>query len=292
MAMRGIVLAGGTGSRLWPVTRAVSKQLLPVYDKPMVHYSLSTLFLSGIRDVLLVSTPTDLPAFQRLLGDGSPWGASIQYAEQPEPRGIAQALLIGAEFLAGEAVALILGDNVFHGPGLGRHLTSLKEVAGAHIFAYEVSDPRQYGVVELDDKGRAVALVEKPSHPKSNLAVPGLYYYGPDAVSYAREIVPSARGELEITDLNRRYLAEKRLSVTVLPRGTAWLDTGTVDSLHDASTFVRVIEQRQGLKVGCIEEIVWRNGWISDEDLLSLASTFADNPYGTYLSSLLRRSSD
>lgn len=287
MAMRGIVLAGGTGSRLWPITQAVSKQLLPVYDKPMVHYSLSTLLLAEIRDLLLISTPSDRHAFERLLGDGSQWGISIRYAIQAEPRGIAEAFLIGEEFLAGGSAALVLGDNVFHGAGLGRQLATLQEVDGGHIFAYSVARPQEYGVVELDPEGHPTGLVEKPSVPNSDLAVPGLYFYGSDVVAYSQELEPSERGELEITDLNRRYLEEGRLSVTVLPRGTAWLDTGTVDSLHDASTFVRVLEQRQGLKVGCIEEIAWRNHWIDDEQLLTLASRYGTNAYGAYLRALL-----
>lgn len=287
--MRGIVLAGGTGSRLWPITRALSKQLLPVYDKPMVHYALSTLMLASIREICLISTPFDLPAFERLLGDGSQWGVSIQYAIQDAPRGIAEAFIIGEEFVDRESCALVLGDNVFHGAGLGRQLENLQQIDGAHAFAYSVSDPQNYGVIELDSDGNPLRLVEKPSNPASDLAVPGLYFYGTDVVEYAKALIPSLRGELEITDLNRRYLEEGRLSVTVLPRGTAWLDTGTVDALHDASTFVRVIEQRQGLKVGCLEEIAWRKGWINDDDLLLQAANFGTSRYGNYLRSLLRQ---
>lgn len=271
------------------MTKAVSKQLLPIYDKPMVHYSLSTLLLAGIREVLLISTPVDLPAFQRLLGDGHQWGIHIEYAHQSEPRGIAEAFLIGEKFLDGDAASLILGDNLFYGTGLGRQLATLQRVDGAHIFGHAVSDPSQYGVVELDATGRPVAIEEKPAHPKSNLAVPGLYFYSGDVAEHAKSLRPSARGELEISDLNAIYLSQDRLSVTVLPRGTAWLDTGTVDHLHDASTFVRVLEQRQGFKVGCVEEIAWLNGWIDDEELDVLSAGFAAGPYQAYLRSLLVR---
>ena len=285
--MRGIVLAGGSGSRLWPVTQAVSKQLLPVYDKPMVYFPLGTLMLAGIREVLVISTPHDLPGFQRLLGDGTQWGMRIEYAVQAAPNGLAEAFLVGESFLAGGSAALALGDNIFHGAGLGAQLTHLQQVDGAHVFAYRVSGPERYGVITLDEAGTPTSLVEKPQSWVSDLAVPGLYFYGPDVVDRAKALTPSARGELEITDLNRGYLVEGRLSVTVLPRGTAWLDTGTVDALHDAATFVRVLEQRQGLKVGCVEEIAWRNGWITDTELEALAAPLMPSGYGRYLLGLL-----
>lgn len=285
--MRGIILAGGTGSRLWPITQATSKQLLPVYDKPMVYFPLGTLMLAGIREVLVISTPHDLPGFQRLLGDGARWGMRIEYAVQAQPNGIAEAFLVGEPFLAGAPAALVLGDNIFHGPGLGTQLARLQSVDGAHVFAYRVADPERYGVVMLDDSGLPKGLVEKPHEWVSDLAVPGLYFYSSDVVERAKALAPSPRGELEITDLNRGYLAERRLSVTVLPRGTAWLDTGTIESLHDAATFVRVVEQRQGLKVGCVEEIAWRNGWIDDGQLEALAHPLAASGYGDYLQGLL-----
>ena len=285
--MRGIVLAGGTGSRLWPITRAVSKQLMPVYDKPMVYFPLGSLMLAGLREILIISTPHDIDGFVRLLGDGSQWGMDIEYAVQAQPNGIAEAFLVGEEFLAAGPAALVLGDNIFHGSGLGRQLRGMQDVEGAHIFGYRVADPRAYGVVELDENGRPLALVEKPLEPKSDLAVPGLYFYDDSVVERVKALAPSARGELEITDLNRSYLADGALSVTVLPRGTAWLDTGTVDALHDAATFVRVLEQRQGLKVGCVEEIAWRNGWVSDEQLAALAAPLQASGYGAYLQGLL-----
>ncbi len=290
--MRGIVLAGGTGSRLWPITRAVSKQLMPVYDKPMVYFPLGSLMLAGLREILVISTPHDIDGFQRLLGDGSQWGMRIEYAVQAQPNGIAEAFLVGEDFLASGPAALVLGDNIFHGSGLGRQLRGMQDVAGAHIFAYRVADPRSYGVVEVDADGRPLALVEKPQEPKSDLAVPGLYFYDDTVVERVKGLAPSARGELEITDLNRSYLADGALSVTVLPRGTAWLDTGTVDALHDAATFVRVLEQRQGLKVGCVEEIAWRNSWISDEQLAALAAPLQASGYGTYLQGLLAAGSN
>ena len=285
--MRGIVLAGGTGTRLWPITRSVSKQLLPVYDKPMVYFPLGTLMLAGIREVLVISTPQDLAGFERLLGDGSTWGMRIEYAVQAAPNGIAEAFIVGASFIAGEPAALVLGDNIFHGAGLGTQLRNLQTIDGAHVFAYRVADPERYGVITLDDTGKPTALVEKPTSWVSGLAVPGLYFYGSDVVERAKALTPSARGELEITDLNRTYLNERRLSVTVLPRGTAWLDTGTVESLHDAATYVRVLEQRQGLKLGCVEEIAWRNGWIDDEQLAALARPLVQSGYGQYLLALL-----
>ena len=285
--MKGIVLAGGTGSRLWPITRGVSKQLLPVYDKPMIHYPLSTLMAAGLREILIITTPEDQSGFQRLLGDGSDLGMSLTYCVQPEPDGLAQAFILGEQFLAGDAAALILGDNIFHGPGLGTRLRDLTEVDGGHVFAYRVANPADYGVVEFDGDGQAVSLEEKPEKPRSHFAVPGLYFYGPDVVEVARSIQPSARGELEITAVNEHYLQQGRLSVTVLPRGTAWLDTGSFESLQDAGEFVRVLEMRQGTKVGCIEELAWRNGWIDDAHLMSLAEPLMKSGYGQFLKGLL-----
>lgn len=284
--MKGIVLAGGTGSRLWPITRGVSKQLLPVFDKPMIYYPLSTLMLAGIRELLVITTSEQRHLFWQLLQDGSQWGISIQYATQDSPRGIADAFVVGANFINEESVALVLGDNIFHGPGFGRQLASAQAVDGATIFAYEVANPSAYGVVKLDSAGVPIALVEKPETFTSNLAIPGLYFYGDDVVQKSRELMPSARGELEITDLNRVYLAEGRLEVRLLPRGTAWLDTGTIDSLHDAGTYVRVLEQRQGVRIGCPEEIAWRNGWISDTELMKLAQETDASGYGHYLRTL------
>jgi glucose-1-phosphate thymidylyltransferase len=286
--VKGIVLAGGTGSRLWPITRGVSKQLLPVYDKPMVHYPIATLMNAGLREILIITTPEDQPAFIRLLGDGAELGVQFSYVVQERPEGLAQAFLLGEEFLAGGAAALVLGDNIFHGPGLGRTLRNLHGTAGGHIFAYRVSNPSEYGVVEFDHAGRAISLEEKPARPRSNYAVPGLYFYGPDIVDVAQSIRPSARGELEITAVNQRYLDQGRLTVSVLPRGTAWLDTGTFRSLHDASEYVRVMEDRQGLKLACLEEIAWRNGWIDDRDLAALAEPLLKSGYGEYLRGLPR----
>jgi glucose-1-phosphate thymidylyltransferase len=285
--MKGIVLAGGTGSRLWPITRGVSKQLLPVYDKPMVHYPIATLMNAGLRDILIITTREDQPAFIRLLGDGAELGVRFSYVIQERPEGLAQAFLLGEEFLAGDAAALVLGDNIFHGPGLGRKLQNLHRTEGGHIFAYRVANPSEYGVVEFDVDGRAVSVEEKPAQPRSNYAVPGLYFYGPDIVEVARSIRPSARGELEITAVNRFYLERGRLSVSVLPRGTAWLDTGTFRSLHDAGEYVRVMEDRQGVKLACLEEIAWRNGWIDDADLQGLAEPLLKSGYGQYVQSLL-----
>ncbi len=290
--MKGIVLAGGTGSRLWPITRGVSKQLLPVYDKPMVHYPLATLMAAGLREVLVITTPEDSAAFERLLGDGSDLGMTIRYAVQPKPEGLAQAFLIAEDFLAGDAAALVLGDNIFHGPGLGTRLRDLRQVDGGHVFAYRVANPSEYGVVEFDEHGRALTIEEKPAAPRSRYAVPGLYFYGPDVVDVARSIRPSARGELEITAVNDHYLREGRLSVTVLPRGTAWLDTGTFAMLHAAGDFVRVLEERQGMKVGCVEEIAWRNGWIDDAQLLALAASLEKSGYGAYLERLALEEQD
>jgi glucose-1-phosphate thymidylyltransferase len=287
--MRGIILAGGTGSRLWPITKAVSKQLVPVYDKPLIYYPLSTLMLAGIRDVLVITTPDDTAQFRRLLGDGSAFGMNISFATQPRPEGLAQAFVIGADFIGDNTVALVLGDNIFYGAGLGAELSRHAEVTGGHIFAYEVAEPSDYGVVELDADGRPTAITEKPQHPRSNYAVPGLYFYAPDVVEIARQLEPSERGELEITAVNDAYLRQGRLDVTVLPRGTAWLDTGTFTSLVQASEFIRVIEERQGQKIGCPEEIAWRNGWIDDSALRGHATATAKSGYGTYLAALLDR---
>ncbi len=286
--MKGIILAGGTGSRLWPITKGVSKQLLPVYDKPMIHYPLSTLMAAGLREVLIITTPDDSESFSRLLGDGSDLGMRIAYAVQPKPEGLAQAFLIGEEFLAGDQAALILGDNLFYGQGLGRKLSALTHQSGAHVFAYEVANPSEYGVVQFDAGGKALSVEEKPSNPKSNYAIPGLYFYDETVVDVVKTIKPSARGELEITTVNDHYLRAGTLTVTVLERGTAWLDTGTFRSLQDAGEFVRVIEDRQGTKIGCIEEIAWRNGWIDDAQLLVHAEALAKSGYGGYLHGLIR----
>ncbi len=285
--MRGIILAGGTGSRLWPITLGVSKQLMPVYDKPMIYYPLSTLMLAGVREVLVITTPEDRDAFARLLGDGSRLGMHIDYAVQPKPEGLAQAFLIGADFLGGEAAALVLGDNIFYGAGLGTALSEQPEPDGGHIFAYHVANPRAYGVVEFDESGQVLSIEEKPEKPKSSYAVPGLYFYGPDIVDVARGITPSARGELEITAVNDHYLRQGRLTVTALDRGTAWLDTGTFTSLRQATEFVSVVEERQGLKIGCIEEVAWRNGWLDDDGLRCAAQPLAKSGYGDYLLGLL-----
>jgi glucose-1-phosphate thymidylyltransferase len=287
--VRGIILAGGSGTRLHPVTIGISKQLVPVYDKPMIYYPLSTLIFAGISEILVITTPHDAAAFERLLGDGSQFGISIRYAQQATPNGLAQAFVIGAEFIGDEKVALVLGDNIFYGLGLGSQLQSFNDVDGGAVFAYWVADPGAYGVVEFDGTGRAVSLEEKPAQPKSNYAVPGLYFYDNEVVEIARGLDPSARGEYEITDVNRHYLAAGRLSVGVLPRGTAWLDTGTFDSLNDASNFVRTLESRQGLKVGAPEEAAWRQGLLSDAELEQRAVTLAKSGYGAYLLDLLRQ---
>jgi glucose-1-phosphate thymidylyltransferase len=281
--MKGIVLAGGTGSRLWPITKGVSKQLLPVYDKPMIHYPLSTLMAAGLREILIITTPEDSDSFSRLLGDGSDWGMSIRYAVQPRPEGLAQAFLIAEDFLAGDQAALILGDNLFYGPRLGRQLSTLTEQSGAHVFAYEVANPSEYGVVEFDERGVALSVEEKPVKPRSNFAIPGLYFYDETVVDVAKSIKPSARGELEITTVNDHYLQQGSLTVTVLERGTAWLDTGTFRSLQDAGEFVRVMEDRTGTKVGCVEEIAWRNGWLTSDQLAALAEPLLKSGYGDYL---------
>ena len=285
--VRGILLAGGTGSRLFPITRAVSKQLMPVYDKPMIYYPLSTLIHAGIRDILVVTTPEDSSRFALLLGDGADLGLSIAYAVQPRPEGIAQVFLIGADFIDGDPVALILGDNIFHGVGLGEQLRAQEEVDGATVFAYQVANPQDYGVVEFDDDGLAVSIEEKPVRPKSRYAVPGLYFYDKQVVEIAQALQPSDRGELEITGINEAYRQAGQLRVSVLSSGTAWLDTGTFASLMSAAEYVRVIEQRQGLKIGCIEESAWRQGFIDDAALAALAEPLRSSGYGDYLLDLL-----
>jgi glucose-1-phosphate thymidylyltransferase len=285
--MRGIVLAGGTGSRLHPITLGVSKQLLPIYDKPMIYYPLSTLMLAGITDILVITTPHENEQFYRLLGDGSKFGVSFSYAIQEQPEGLAQAFTLGSKHIGDSSVALVLGDNVFYGPGVGTHLESLTDVDGGVIFGYRVANPEEYGVVEFDAAGNAISLEEKPVTPRSNYAVPGLYFYSNDVVNYARELKPSSRGELEITDLNRIYMAEGRLTVKMLPRGTAWLDTGTVDGLNEASNFVRTIEHRQGLRIGVPEEVAWRRGLLSDDELARRGADLLKSGYGQYLLDLL-----
>lgn len=287
--MRGIILAGGTGTRLHPITQGVSKQLVPVYDKPMIYYPLSTLMLAGIRDILIITTPHDAPAFQGLLGNGDQFGINLTYKTQPSPDGLAQAFTLGADHIGDDSVALVLGDNIFYGPGLGSQLQGFENVDGGAVFAYWVSNPEAYGVVDFDANGTAISLEEKPTQPKSNFAVPGLYFYDNDVVEIARGLKPSARGEYEITDINAHYLERGKLSVTVLPRGTAWLDTGTFDSLLDAGNFVRTVEQRQGLKIAVPEEIAWRRGFLDDDGLRSRAEKLCKSGYGDYLLELLRR---
>ena len=285
--MRGIILAGGTGSRLHPITMGVSKQLVPVYDKPMIYYPLSTLILAGIRDILIITTPQDAEQFQRLLGDGSRFGVSLSYVQQPSPDGLAQAFILGAEHIGNDPVALVLGDNIFYGPGMGTQLRRFENIDGGAVFGYWVSDPTAYGVVEFDGSGKAVSLEEKPAQPKSHYAVPGLYFYDNDVVDIAKNLRPSPRGELEITDVNRTYLERGKLQVEILPRGTAWLDTGTFNDLNDASNFVRTTENRQGLKIGAPEEIAWRLGFLSDDELRVRAEGLVKSGYGAYLLRLL-----
>ncbi len=289
IAMKGIILAGGTGTRLHPITQGVSKQLVPVYDKPMIYYPLSTLMLAGIRDILIITTPHDAPAFESLLGNGDQFGIDLTYKTQPSPDGLAQAFVLGADHIGTDSVALVLGDNIFYGPGLGSRLQGFENVDGGAVFAYWVANPEAYGVVDFDADGTAISLEEKPAQPKSNFAVPGLYFYDNDVVDIARNLRPSARGEYEITDVNAHYLDRGKLSVTVLPRGTAWLDTGTFDSLLDAGNFVRTVEQRQGLKIAVPEEIAWRQGYLSDEELRARADKLRKSGYGDYLLELLQR---
>lgn len=285
--MKGIILAGGTGSRLHPITIGVSKQLVPVYDKPMIYYPLSTLILAGIRDILVITTPHDAEAFQRLLGDGSKFGISISYTVQPSPDGLAQAFVLGESHVGTDTVALVLGDNLFYGTGMGDRLQQFKHINGGAVFGYWVKEPSAYGVVEFNDDGRAISLEEKPKDPKSNYAVPGLYFYDNDVIEIAKQLKPSARGELEITDVNRTYLEQGRLQVSVLPRGTAWLDTGTIDDLNNAANFIRTVENRQGLKIGAPEEVAWRRGFLSDDGLRRVAEPLVKSGYGAYLINLI-----
>jgi len=287
--VRGIILAGGVGSRLWPITSGVSKQLIPVYDKPLIYYPISTLMSAGIRDILVITTPNDIEAFRKLLGDGSQFGINIEFAGQPSPDGLAQAFIIGESFIGNEGCALVLGDNLFHGYALAETLKTVGTPNGALIFAYKVSNPREYGVVEFDDLGRAISIEEKPLVPKSDFAVPGLYFYDNDVIEFARAVRPSPRGELEITSVNSEYLERGSLKVQVLPEGTAWLDSGTFASLHDASSYVRIVEERQGVKVGCPEEVAWRHGWLTDDELLVAAVRLKNSGYGDYLAKLLKK---
>ena len=285
--MKGIILAGGSGTRLHPITRGISKQLMPVYDKPMIYYPLSTLLMAGIREVLIITTPQDLEQFERLLGDGSTWGIEISYATQPSPDGLAQAFIIGADFVGHDAVALVLGDNIFYGTGLGTSLRKNTDLKGGHVFAHHVSEPSAYGVVEFDEEGTVLSIEEKPARPRSNFAVPGLYFYDNDVVQIAANLAPSPRGELGITGINEAYLQRGDLTVTVLPRGTAWFDTGTFQGLLEASQFVHVVEARQGHKIGCVEEVAWRNGWLTDAEFSDLADPLVKSGYGTYMHQVL-----
>lgn len=287
--MRGIILAGGVGSRLWPITLGVSKQLIPVYDKPLIYYPISTLMSAGIQDILVITTPSDIEPFRKLLGNGSQFGINIEFAPQPSPDGLAQAFIIGESFIGNEGCALVLGDNLFHGYVLSETLKTVGTPAGALIFAYKVSNPREYGVVEFDNHGRAISIEEKPSAPKSDFAVPGLYFYDNDVIEIARAVKPSPRGELEITSVNSEYLERGTLKVQVLPEGTAWLDSGTFSSLHDASSYVRIVEERQGTKVGCPEEVAWRQGWLNDDELAAAAIRLENSGYGDYLTKLVRK---
>lgn len=285
--MRGIILAGGTGSRLHPITSGISKQLVPVYDKPMIYYPLSTLMLAGIRDILIITTPHDADQFERLLGDGSQFGINISYTQQPSPDGLAQAFILGADFIGNGSVALVLGDNIFYGQGLGTQLRRFEDLDGASIFGYRVVDPSAYGVVEFGPAGNVISIEEKPAQPKSHYAVPGLYFYDNDVVQIARDLKPSVRGELEISDVNQTYLERGKLNVEILPRGTAWLDTGTFSDLNDAADFVRTVQRRQGLSIGCPEEIAWRLGYLTDDELIERAEPMVKSGYGRYLVELL-----
>jgi glucose-1-phosphate thymidylyltransferase len=285
--MKGIILAGGTGSRLFPLTSVISKQLLPVYDKPMIYYPLATLMAAGLREILVIVTPRDENSFRGLLKDGSQWGVTIDYVVQQHPEGLAQSFLLGEDFLAGDKAALVLGDNIFHGVGLGTQLKKLSNPDGGVVFAYQVANPSEYGVIEFDDHGNVVSIEEKPTKPKSKFAIPGLYFFDENVVDIARSVQPSARGELEITSVMSEYLKMEKLKVEVLPRGTAWLDTGTFNTLHEAGTYVKIIEERQGSRVGCVEELAWRNGWISDAQLMALSEVQFASGYGRYLQSLL-----